>query len=154
MTLKDADLNVIRASFRLFIRNIFSEFKLHGFQEFLIAEIDKILIQPNSGRHNLLLSMPPGTGKSWLLADAFLPYLLGLNPGWQLCICSYSASIANTLGKRARKTMEHPLYAKLFPDSVIITEGKSGSFEVAGGGSLYCVGRGGSITSSAFTQYC
>ncbi len=137
----------VRSDFRLFIRNAFPEYTLHAYQEFLINKVKELLINPEEGRHNLLLSMPPGTAKSWLLADCFIPYLLGLYPDWQICICSYAAGIANTLGKRARAVMEKPFYAKLFPDSKIITEGRSGNFEIVGGGSLYCVGRGGQITS-------
>jgi hypothetical protein len=129
---------------------MFPEYKLHSYQLFLISKVEFHILAPNNGRQNLLLSMPPGFAKSWLLADCLIPFLLGHNPSWQICICSYSQSIANQLGKRARKVMEQPVYSALFPGSKISSEGQSGSFELAEGGSLYCVGRGGSLTSRRF----
>lgn len=144
-TIKD-----IQESFYLFFRNINPGFTVYPYQKFLIDLIQEDLIVNQDRHKRLLLSMPPGYGKSFLATQLLPAFLLGNDPSLKICICSYSYTIANNLGKLCKQIMQTPEYKAIFPELKITTQGESGMFSTSGGGEVYPVGRGGSITSRRF----
>jgi hypothetical protein len=144
------DLSRIQNDFYLFFRNINPDFIVYSYQRYLLETIQRELVDNTANNKRLMLSMPPGYGKSFLTTQLLPAFLLGRDPSLKICICSYSYSIANNLGKLCKAIMMSPEYKTIFPQTKIITQGESGNFNLSGGGEVYCVGRGGSITSRRF----
>lgn len=100
----------------------------------------------------LMIWIPPQHGKSELATRNFPSYALGKEPKLKLGIVSYSASIAEKLGKAVQRRIDSKYYKNIFPEQ-ILSDGKDGVqktnsfFETRFGGYCVAVGVGGSLTS-------
>jgi phage terminase large subunit-like protein len=143
-------ISLIQNSFELFFKNM-TGYEVFKYQKFLISEINREIINSDSHDKRLLLSVPPGYGKSMLATQLLTAFLIGrAKEPLKICICSYSHTIANNQGKLARDFIASPVFKAIFPDVTITSEGESGSFTTSNNCQVYCVGRGGSITSLRF----
>lgn len=133
----------VQNSFYLFCRNMEPDLSFADVHKYIISKAQKTVEEPN-GR--FMLSVPPGTGKSSIISKLLPAYCLGVNPKVRILLVTYGASLSNSFGKKVREYLESPVYKKVFPNTVVDGEGKSGSFETTEGGFLKCVGRGGAIT--------
>lgn len=138
-------IDKIRRSFGLFIKNLHPDWDIFDYQLKIANKLQAEYEAPGNTR--LMFSMPPGLSKSMLGTQLWSAYLLGRNPKLKIIICSYSHTVANNQGQLARRYMETPVYKHLFPDTVITSDGESGTFKTSAGGGILSVGRGGSITS-------
>ena len=111
---------------------------------FVSDNIKKEIIEKENGR--LLLAIGPGNGKSTLCSQLLPAYILGIDPTAKILLLTYGATLSNDFGKKVRLYMNKPQYKQIFPETIIVGDGESGSFDVEKGGSLKCVGRGGAIT--------
>ena len=143
-----SNLQKIRNSFLLFCRNMQPEWTFVKHHKFVCSEIQKTV---NDVDGRLLLSVPPGYGKSSLCSQMLPAYLLGINPKAKILLVTYGAALSNSHGVQARRYMSAPQYQAIFTTR-IAGSGESGSFETTEGGSLRCVGRGGAITGFRATH--
>ncbi len=65
-------------------------------------------------KHDLIISLPPGTGKSTLLSVLLPAFLHARNPAFRFITCSFDQDLANNFGTLSRKVMDSELYRKLF----------------------------------------
>ena len=142
-----SDISVIQQSFLLFCKNMEPNHVFAEHHKFICKKAQVLSDTPN-GR--LLLSIPPGHGKSSLLSVLYAAWLLGKNPKERILIVTYGQSLSSSFGKRVRKYLNSEVYKKIFPNTLIKGEGDSGSFDTTAGGYLNAVGRGGSMTGRRY----
>lgn len=106
----------------------------------------------------LIISMPPRHGKSELCSVRFPAYMLGLNPNELIIACSYSATLANNMGRKVKRVMGETSYKRLFPNVRLATKSDvnqintAREFEVSGYDGKYIgSGVGGGITGEGMT---
>lgn len=100
----------------------------------------------------LMIFVPPQHGKSELATRNFPAFALGKKSNLRVGIVSYSASIAEKLGKAVQRRIDDKYYKNVFPEA-LLSDGKddlkktNGYFETKQGGYCVSVGVGGSLTS-------
>jgi len=62
----------------------------------------------------LIISMPPRHGKSTLTSEIFPAWFLGRNPDKRIIACSYAASLAHKLSRKARNLIASQAYTNVF----------------------------------------
>jgi predicted phage terminase large subunit-like protein len=100
-------------------------------------------IAESTRQRYLIILMPPGAAKSTYASVAFPPWYLGKNPGKTILACSYSYTLAETFGRRARNLVEQNgtiLGYDLASDSKA-----AGEWETTTGGRYFCAGVGSGI---------
>jgi len=139
-------LSAIRRDLRCFIKAlkpdyVFSETGLHDFLcKFIQSKIE-------AGNARIAISLPPRHGKSTIISEYLPAFFFGNRPKAQMMTVSYGANLATTFGANTRRMMNTAVYAKIFPQSVPLGIGTSGTdWSTVSGGSYKGVGLGGSIT--------
>lgn len=100
----------------------------------------------------LMVFMPPQHGKSQLTTRAFSAWAIGRNPEARVAVASYSATMARRFSRDVRRVIESDEYRAVFPKFGLPTkkDGQANTVDLiettSGRGSLYFVGRGGSLT--------
>lgn len=88
----------------------------------------------------IVVSMPPGQGKSVTCSVALPLYVLAQHPTWNVAVVSSELTLATKFSRDARRDAED-VGVKLAPDSGQVTE-----WETTAGGGLLARGVGGSLT--------
>lgn len=88
----------------------------------------------------IVVSMPPGQGKSVTCSVALPLYVLAQHPTWNAAVVSSELSLATKFSRDARREAED-VGVQLAPDSGQVTE-----WETTAGGGLLARGVGGSLT--------
>jgi predicted phage terminase large subunit-like protein len=105
------------------------------------AKLQEITESPTSC-YTIIL-MPPGAAKSTYASVAFPPWYLGKRPGCNILACSYSYTLAENFGRRARdlvNTHENILGFSLRADTKA-----AGEWETSTSGRYFCAGVGAGI---------
>src|SRR5687767_4492220 len=63
----------------------------------------------------LMVWMPPQHGKSQLCTRHFPAYLLGIRPETKICVCSYSATLAQSFNRDIQRIIDDIPYHEVFP---------------------------------------
>lgn len=63
----------------------------------------------------ILLSVPPGHGKSMLVSQHFPAFALGRHPYAEIIGATYGQDLSNTFGRRVRTIVNDPRFEELFP---------------------------------------
>lgn len=91
----------------------------------------------------VIILMPPGAAKSTYASVAFPPWYLGRCPGNTILACSYSYTLAESFGRRARNLVEQ--YSKLLGYALRSDSQAAGEWESSNGGRYFCAGVGSGI---------
>jgi predicted phage terminase large subunit-like protein len=134
-----------RRSLLAFTRYTFPQYRADPAHELIAEALDEMV----SGRIlRLMIFAPPQHGKSEL-ASVRLPALwLAKRPDDPVILASYAASLAESKSRQARRVVESPDYAKLFPAIRTRRDSRSVShWELDGhNGGMLAAGVGGPIT--------
>jgi hypothetical protein len=101
----------------------------------------------------LMVFMPPQHGKSQLTTRLFPTWAIGRNPDLRIAVASYSATVARRFNRDIKRILKSEEYKEVFPDLELPQRYGSHAntadlIEIPNKqGSLYFVGRGGSLTS-------
>lgn len=108
----------------------------------------------------LMIFVPPQHGKSELGTRRFPAFQLGLNPACKICVCSYSATLAESFNRDIQRIIDDIPYHEVFPKTILnesnVTTDAHGAylrnsevFETVGyRGFVKTVGVGGSLTGT------
>jgi len=66
----------------------------------------------------VILTFPPGTGKSIYASVCFPPYFMGTKPGAAIIEVSYASDLAKKFGRRCRSITRSPEYERVFKCSL------------------------------------
>lgn len=67
----------------------------------------------------LMVFMPPQHGKSQLCTRHFPAYLLGIHPTSKICVCSYSATLAQSFNRDIQRIIDDNPYHDVFPKTLL-----------------------------------
>lgn len=80
----------------------------------------------------LMVWMPPQHGKSQLCTRHFPAYLLGIRPETKICVCSYSATLAQSFNRDIQRIIDDIPYHEVFPKTILsesnVTTNAHGNF--------------------------
>lgn len=94
----------------------------------------------------LLIAMPPGVGKSTLLA-LYAAWRLARDPSWRSIHGAHAYAIARTESLRVRRLVEGDAFRALFPRVQLRTDESSvEAWSTTAGGAYYAIGSGGALT--------
>ena len=79
-----------------------------------LQETVEDVLEGRPKKHDLIISLPPGTAKSSLLSVLLPAYLHLRNPAFRFITSSFDQDLANNFGSLSRKVMDSELYRKLF----------------------------------------
>jgi predicted phage terminase large subunit-like protein len=95
----------------------------------------------------LIISCPPRHGKTRLASMLFPAWYLGRNPQKSVVFATYNDKYAVDVGGVVKALLQSPLYAHVFPELKLDYGGASADrLRIAGGGDMFCVGVGGTLT--------
>ncbi|EMN60305.1 phage terminase large subunit (plasmid) [Leptospira interrogans] len=114
-------------------------FKFYKHTEILIAQLQRVA---DGNLKRLMIFMPPRHGKSELVSRLFPAYVQYYQSGWNIGLCSYSASLAFTFGRIARDYF-------LKSGGETVTK-KKDHWTAYHGGEMWSAGVDGSITGKGF----
>lgn len=139
-----------RTNFKDFVKYIEPEFQIAWFHELIMEEIQKIADgEPN----NIIISVPPRHGKSYLTSWLAPAYLLGRNPKLKILATSYAPDLAMGNSVHVQRYMSRPEYKALFPKSKLPNRNdrlykiSKSEFDIVGTGGRYrAFGTGQAVT--------
>jgi hypothetical protein len=109
--------------------------------------IEKLEAVERGEINRLIISCPPGLGKSELVSKRFPTWAIGRNPKRNVLLASYSAELANGFGRQSRGILDTQEFKNVFPDCKLSQDKREGgNWETEQGGGMYTSGLGGSIT--------
>lgn len=87
------------------------------------------------------------THNSWLVSTCFPIYYMSRKPQRKILASSYSAELANTIGKDARNLIQDPLINKIFPHCSLATDSQAANdWRTTEGGKYFACGLDGSTS--------
>ena len=119
--------------------------RLCGFEpakhhSYLIRELEAVV---RGEINRLAIFLPPGSAKSTYASVLFPPWFLAQKPNSAILVCSHSADLAESFGRRSRNLIidkEKVLGYSLTEDSQA-----AGKWATTNGGEFFCAGVGGRI---------
>lgn len=95
----------------------------------------------------LMISMPPGSGKSHCASHYFPAYYLSKYPDKQLIAAAHKQELADSFGLKVRNTIKSDEHRRLFPESGISTDKTAaGEWQTLGDGGYLATSVGSNIT--------
>lgn len=155
MSLSPEVLKKCRISFIHFVSAIKPNFVFSEFSRSICNELQRFYVQSiKTEMPNLLLEAPPQHGKSWLCAELFPAWVLGIDPDTRVAVATYAFPLARKRNTEIQRIIESDQYRQIFPDTQLRQGNKTiegmrnaEEFEVLRrNGGLRCVGVGGSLT--------
>lgn len=155
MTLDDEAIKQCRISFVHFVAAVKPEFVFSYFSRSVCNDLQRFFVQAvRQEMPNLLLEAPPQHGKSWLCAELFPAWVLGVNPDLRIAVATYAFPLARKRNTEIQRIIESPFYKQIFPSTTLrqgnsLIEGSRNAEEfeiIKHNGGLRCVGVGGSLT--------
>jgi predicted phage terminase large subunit-like protein len=144
--MKEADLKKLCASdLAAFSRLIEKEYIVGKPQAKIITALEKI----ESGEiDRLIIQAPPRHGKSFTTSFLFPIWFLGNNPDKSVILSTYGQELSSDFGRKIKNVVDSDeKFNFVFPGIELATDSKSTRrFNTNKGGSLFAIGRGGSIT--------
>jgi hypothetical protein len=108
---------------------------------------EKLEAAVNGDLKRLIVSMPPRSGKSFLISEALPPWFFGKNPSKNVIAASYGQELAENFGRKVRNIMQDKKFTSVFPDSKLSRDNASVTrFSTMQGGEYAAVGAGGALT--------
>lgn len=95
----------------------------------------------------LIVTMPPGSAKSFYGSIAFPAWYLGRHPERCVIAASHTVELAEKFGRRVRNIVGGVEHARAFPDFKLSADSTAaGRWDTAKGGEYFAAGVGGSVT--------
>jgi predicted phage terminase large subunit-like protein len=148
-------LKAAEETFLGFVRLLHPDYSLQPFQLDLIDKLDRLergaLVQPASSPWpskkvtRLLVTMPPRSGKSWLVSWLYPVWYIARRPARSILASSYNFELANDFGRRSRDYALLPEVGQAFPD-FRLTESASDLWRTSSSGQYAGVGLQGTTT--------
>lgn len=133
-------------SFLAFVQLVCPKFELAPFQLELIDVLDR-LEKRTLGKLNLLITMPPRHGKSWIASELFPAYCAMRDPEQYTLAVSYGSDLAQKFGRRVRDICQDPAAAAAFPNfGMSKTSSAVDDWMTTSSGAYYACGVGGGTT--------
>ena len=96
---------------------------------------------------NLIVTVPPRSGKTDILAKLFPTWAFSMYPDSEYIYTGYSSRLVTQYSLQAREIMKSQFYKDLFPDIYISNVSKArDNWRTTAGGCYYSVGAAGTIT--------
>jgi predicted phage terminase large subunit-like protein len=109
--------------------------------ELIIKKLQEITDSPTS--KYVMILLPPGAAKSTYASVDFPPWYLAKRPGSNILACSYSYTLAESFGRRARNLVVERSNALGY--SLRLDSKASGEWETTTNGRYFCAGVGAGI---------
>lgn len=154
---KKARIELSRRHFRDFVQYTKPDYQFNWHHN---RVCDKLEAFGRGEIKKLMVFMPPQHGKSQLTTRHFPAYLLGIRPSTKICVCSYSATLAQSFNRDIQRIVDDLPYHDIFPETLLnqsnVTTDAHGAylrnsdiFETIGfRGFVKTVGVGGSLTGT------
>jgi predicted phage terminase large subunit-like protein len=95
----------------------------------------------------LMISMPPGAGKSWCASHYFPAYYLSKNADKNLIFATHKQDLSDSFGLKVRNTIRSDEHQRLFPDSgVSADKTAAGEWMTTAGGGYHATAVGANVT--------
>lgn len=92
------------------------------------------------------VSMPPRFGKSETIAYLFVAWYLGHNPDHHIMMVTHTSDLSTDFGRKVRNLIDSPVYAEIFPDTVVAKDkSASANWATTCGGKYLAIGIGASV---------
>lgn len=98
-------------SYAQWIFEPFGSFAVKPFHEDICNALEEVFIGKTK---NLIITMPPRTGKSALVSQIFPARAMGINPRIQFMLASYSPDLAKEFSNRAKKYVTSERHTAIF----------------------------------------
>jgi len=149
-------LSESRKNLLAFICAMNKSYKINWHNKAICSRLSRLAYEKQK---NIMIFLPPQTGKSEIVSRTFPAWLLGINPNLRIILASYSADLATGFCRDVQKILLSPDYEEIFPNTQINDKRVIGShgwkrtanfFEVIDTkGYMFAVGIGGSTTGKA-----
>lgn len=154
---KKAKIELAKRHFRDFVKYTKDDYHFNWHHTALCEKLEQF------GRgeiKKLMVLMPPQHGKSQLTTRHFPSYLLGIKPKTKICVCSYSATLAQSFNRDIQRIIDDIPYHEIFPETILnqsnVTTDAHGAYlrnsdifeTVNFRGFVKTVGVGGSLTGT------
>jgi len=95
----------------------------------------------------LMISMPPGHGKSFTASHYFPAYLLSKYPDWNVIFSTHKQELSDSFGLKVRNTIKSDEHQRIFPESGISTDKTAaGEWMTLQGGGYHATAVGANVT--------
>jgi predicted phage terminase large subunit-like protein len=150
LLLKDLDdlaakksLQGAKDDFLVFCHRVYPGFKEGPHHRFMRPILHKVL----SGEETrVTVSMPPRFGKSETISYLFVAWYLGHNPTHHIIMATHTADLSAGFGRKIRDLIDSPIYAELFPDTVVSKDkAAAGNWLTTVGGKYLAIGIGANV---------
>lgn len=95
----------------------------------------------------LMISMPPGAGKSWCASHFFPAYYLSKFPEKNLIFASHKQELSDSFGLKVRNTIRSDEHRRIFPESGVSTDKTAaGEWMTTSGGGYHATAVGANVT--------
>ena len=143
-----------RASLHDFIQYINPDYVVSDFSREVCAQLMQFIADVEAGlRPILIFSAPPQHGKSEIVSRCLPAFIHGRSPDLSIAGASYSADIAQDMGRDVQKIIGSDEYKRLFPDAKlgetrkgVANKQNQTAYEIGGKGMYRGVGVGGGLT--------
>ena len=95
----------------------------------------------------LMISMPPGHGKSYCASHFFPAYYLAKYPEKQIIAATHKQELSDSFGRKVRNTIMSDDHRRLFPNSSVATDKTAaGEWQTTGAGGYHATAVGANVT--------
>ena len=115
-------------------------------------------LETGEGIQNLIIEMPPRSGKSLSTSELFPGWVLGRRPDTRIILASYGAALSEMASRRARDYVNSDLYRTIFPGTKPNENlQRAGEWDVIGDGGktggMVAVGVGGAVVGKGMDLF-
>lgn len=131
-----------------FIKRFFPKYTPGWVHHDICRRLEKFVEDVEAGlQPRLILTVPPRHGKSTIVSDNFVSWVLGKHPEWEVISTSYAVSLPIGFSRKIRDRIKSPLFKALFPEAGMRADSQNvEAWTLEGGGGYVAAGVGGSIT--------
>lgn len=95
----------------------------------------------------LMVSLPPGYGKSWVISHYFPAFYLAHNPGHNIIFATHKQELSDSFGGKVQRTLMSDEFQRLFPNVGVSKEKTaSGDWLTTESGSYHATSVGANVT--------
>jgi len=147
------DKFLIRSDYYLYTRWRF--FKSFGFQfnhnwhfRVLCKKLEEVILWEQ--KKDLVINIPPGSGKSEIVTIGMVAYGMGLDPSNKYIVTSYGLETAEVFTAQAKDILSEDWHKELFPVTMDRSTNSKKHFKTSKKGEAIAAGTGGKVTGFRF----
>ncbi len=136
-------VQLARDDFLAFCKAVYPDFKEGPHHRFMKPILTNVL----SGQETrVTVSMPPRFSKSETVSYLFVAWYLGHRPKDPIIMCTHTADLSASFGRKIRNLIESDVYRTIFPDTVVSRDKSAAdNWTTTLGGKYLAVGIGANI---------